>query len=196
MSILENRSDFYCNTNQLTYTQLFIHQIIHILTQTFPYCIYCLVTMGSKKIRFHLTANACINRIQILIQSITKVQADYSSVTNERLSSQVEIITQEIDEADPQPEEPEEVQPESLHENDRSSPVQEVHQRVAEERKISSNKKMKKMSSELQKIERNASTKMFLLSLLPELNEMSDLQIKVFKRKIFTLMDDITDEFP
>lgn len=35
--------------------------------------------------------------------------------------------------------------------------------------------------------------KMFLLSLLPEINNLSELQMKAFRRKVFALIDDITE---
>ncbi|XP_069683423.1 uncharacterized protein [Periplaneta americana] len=42
--------------------------------------------------------------------------------------------------------------------------------------------------------ERNEATKMFLLSLLPELEEMTDQQLKVFKRRTLLMIDDITGQ--
>nr|CAD7412957.1 unnamed protein product [Timema poppensis] len=39
--------------------------------------------------------------------------------------------------------------------------------------------------------DKSNSTKMFLLSLLPELDEMTDQQMKIFKRKVLHLIDDI-----
>lgn len=43
-----------------------------------------------------------------------------------------------------------------------------------------------------QKIDRNEGLKMFLLSMLPELQELSDSQIKVFKRRFLALIDEIS----
>ncbi|KAK5637901.1 hypothetical protein RI129_000129 [Pyrocoelia pectoralis] len=38
-----------------------------------------------------------------------------------------------------------------------------------------------------------AALKMFLLSLMPELQEFSDSQIKTFKRRVFTVIDEISN---
>ncbi|KAF5282858.1 hypothetical protein FQA39_LY17479 [Lamprigera yunnana] len=43
-----------------------------------------------------------------------------------------------------------------------------------------------------QRIDRQQGIKMFLISLIPELEELSDSQIKLFKRQVFRLIDDIT----
>ncbi|XP_054285282.1 uncharacterized protein LOC129001852 [Macrosteles quadrilineatus] len=43
-----------------------------------------------------------------------------------------------------------------------------------------------------QKIDRQQGIKMFLLSLLPELDELSDSQIKLFKRQVLRVIDDIS----
>lgn len=43
-----------------------------------------------------------------------------------------------------------------------------------------------------QKVGRQESLKMFLLSMLPELEELSDSQIKYFKRRVLTLIDEIS----
>lgn len=42
------------------------------------------------------------------------------------------------------------------------------------------------------KIDKQESLKMFLLSLLPELEELNDSQIKAFKRRVFSVIDDIS----
>ncbi|XP_065578529.1 mucin-2-like isoform X2 [Artemia franciscana] len=42
------------------------------------------------------------------------------------------------------------------------------------------------------KIDKQDSLKMFLLSLMPELEDLSNTQIKVFKRRVFSLIDEIT----
>nr|CAD7573949.1 unnamed protein product [Timema californicum] len=42
------------------------------------------------------------------------------------------------------------------------------------------------------KIERKEALKMFLLSLIPEIEEFTDSQIKLFKRKIFSVIDEIS----
>ncbi|BES98260.1 BESS motif [Nesidiocoris tenuis] len=44
------------------------------------------------------------------------------------------------------------------------------------------------------RIDRQQSLKMYLLSLMPELLELSDSQIKLFKRRVFTLIDDISKD--
>lgn len=41
-------------------------------------------------------------------------------------------------------------------------------------------------------IDRQESLKMYLLSLLPELEELNDAQIKLFKRRVFSLIDEIS----
>ncbi|XP_022203386.2 uncharacterized protein LOC111060055 isoform X2 [Nilaparvata lugens] len=43
-----------------------------------------------------------------------------------------------------------------------------------------------------QKIDRQQGIKMFLLSLIPELEELSDSQIKLFKRQVLRVIDDIS----
>ncbi|CAI6357320.1 unnamed protein product [Macrosiphum euphorbiae] len=43
-----------------------------------------------------------------------------------------------------------------------------------------------------QKIDRQQGIKMFLLSLIPELEDLSDSQIKLFKRRVFNIIDDIS----
>ncbi|XP_022200950.2 uncharacterized protein LOC111057791 [Nilaparvata lugens] len=43
------------------------------------------------------------------------------------------------------------------------------------------------------RIERQQGLRMFLLSLLPELEELSDAQIKLFKRKVLRVIDEIAD---
>jgi len=43
-----------------------------------------------------------------------------------------------------------------------------------------------------QKIDRQQGIKMFLLSLIPELEDLNDSQIKLFKRCIFNIIDDIS----
>lgn len=46
--------------------------------------------------------------------------------------------------------------------------------------------------SSSQKIDRQQGLKMFLLSLIPELEELSDSQIKLFKRRVFSVIDEIS----
>lgn len=43
-----------------------------------------------------------------------------------------------------------------------------------------------------QKIDRQQVIKMFLLSLIPELEDLNDSQIKLFKRRVFNIIDDIS----
>ncbi|KAF0709524.1 BESS domain-containing protein [Aphis craccivora] len=43
-----------------------------------------------------------------------------------------------------------------------------------------------------QKIDRQQGIKMFLLSLIPELEDLNDSQIKLFKRRVFNIIDDIS----
>lgn len=43
-----------------------------------------------------------------------------------------------------------------------------------------------------QKIDRQQGIKMFLLSLIPKLEDLSDSQIKLFKRRVFNIIDDIS----
>lgn len=44
------------------------------------------------------------------------------------------------------------------------------------------------------KLDEDNSRRMFLLSLLPELNEMNDRQMKLFKRRVLALIDDVLAE--
>uniref|UniRef100_A0A0A9Y611 Transcription factor Adf-1 n=2 Tax=Lygus hesperus TaxID=30085 RepID=A0A0A9Y611_LYGHE len=44
-----------------------------------------------------------------------------------------------------------------------------------------------------QNIEKMEALKMFLLSLLPELGDLDDSQIKLFKRRVFNIIDEITN---
>lgn len=48
------------------------------------------------------------------------------------------------------------------------------------------------IESSSQKIDKQQGLKMFLLSLLPELEELSDFQIKLFKRRVFCIIDEIS----
>lgn len=61
--------------------------------------------------------------------------------------------------------------------------------------------KVKKSIAELQankdaslSVDKKESLRMFLLSLIPELEELSDNQIKLFKRKVFQVIDEISNE--
>lgn len=51
---------------------------------------------------------------------------------------------------------------------------------------------MNKAENSSQKIDRQQGIKMFLLSLIPELEDLSDSQIKLFKRRVFNIIDDIS----
>lgn len=42
-------------------------------------------------------------------------------------------------------------------------------------------------------VDRHQSIKMFLLSLMPELEELSDYQIKLFKRRVFCIIDEVSN---
>nr|XP_014288454.1 uncharacterized protein LOC106688484 isoform X2 [Halyomorpha halys] len=44
-----------------------------------------------------------------------------------------------------------------------------------------------------QKIDRHLGIKMFLLSLIPELEELNDHQVKLFKRRVFCIIDEISN---
>ncbi|CAH1391150.1 unnamed protein product [Nezara viridula] len=43
------------------------------------------------------------------------------------------------------------------------------------------------------KLDRQQSIKMFLLSLMPELEELTDYQIKLFKRRVFCIIDEVSN---
>lgn len=55
---------------------------------------------------------------------------------------------------------------------------------------------MNEAENSSQKIDRQQGIKMFLLSLIPELEDLSDSQIKLFKRRVFNIIDDISTQVP
>lgn len=75
----------------------------------------------------------------------------------------------------------------------KNKPAVDVDQFVAEYFKA---KKLRLEANEVennsQRINRQQGLKMFLLSLIPELEELSDSQIKLFKRRVFCIIDEIS----
>ncbi|KAG8263037.1 hypothetical protein J6590_041806 [Homalodisca vitripennis] len=66
-------------------------------------------------------------------------------------------------------------------------------QTVAEYFRVKKAKLLSKLEADTnQNIDRQQGIKMFLLSLIPELEELSDSQIKLFKRQVLRVIDDIS----
>lgn len=74
-------------------------------------------------------------------------------------------------------------------------PADTDHEYVAKQ--VLKPKKAKTLADEVASssniIDRQQSIKMFLLSLIPELEELSDYQIKLFKRRVFYIIDEVSN---